>query len=451
MDRVKETWLSRLVSHLRSPLYRNGYALVFNSGATGGLGLVYWVIAARLYPAGVVGLNSALLAAMQFLAGIALLSLNNVLLRFIPPAGRNTPRLIGSAYGLCLVTALVVGLGFTLGAKWWAPSLAFLGADPAWLITFVLSILLWCIFVLQDSALTGLRQAVWVPVENIAFGVVKIVLLVLLASTFPPFGIFTSWLLPVALTLLPVNLLIFRWLIPRHIQSTQSQAVTPSPWQAVKYGGSTYVGMLFSMASTYLLPILITNQAGAEANAYFSQPWLIALGLQLVAANMSTSLVVETAFDATQLRAYCRRVLVQLARLLVPLVGLVWLAAPYVLRAFGPSYAAEGSALLRWLALAVLPNGLVSLGVSVVRIQNRPGAIILVQGAQCGLILGLSAVLLPFYGITGVGIACLVGQTAVAAGLLVTVLRPIVQREPASSGARAAEWQDAKIPRSNMD
>ena len=35
-----------------APLYRNGYALVASSGLTSALGLVFWVLAARLYAAG---------------------------------------------------------------------------------------------------------------------------------------------------------------------------------------------------------------------------------------------------------------------------------------------------------------------------------------------------------------------------------------------------------------
>ena len=36
--------------------------------------------------------------------------------------------------------------------------------------------LLWGVFSLQDAALTGLRQAHWVPVENAIFGVLKLAL-----------------------------------------------------------------------------------------------------------------------------------------------------------------------------------------------------------------------------------------------------------------------------------
>ena len=67
---------TRIGSHLRTPLFRNGYALLASSAATSALGLFYWVLAARYYSTETVGLGSALLSAMMLLSGIAQLSLN---------------------------------------------------------------------------------------------------------------------------------------------------------------------------------------------------------------------------------------------------------------------------------------------------------------------------------------------------------------------------------------
>jgi Na+-driven multidrug efflux pump len=101
------------------------------------------------------------------------------------------------------------------------------------------------------------------------------------------------------------------------------------------------------------------------------------------------------------------------------------------LQVFGSAYAAEGSALLRWLALGVLPNILIALFISLARVQNRSGMIMLVQGTLSLLILGLSYLWLPILGITGVGVAWLTSQTLVALLLLVIWLRPILQLKTA--------------------
>src|SRR4029079_9073829 len=75
-------YIERLIIHLRTPLYRNGYALLINSIGISVLGVVYWVFAARYYAIRAVGINSAIIATMTFLASIARLYLDGVLVRF---------------------------------------------------------------------------------------------------------------------------------------------------------------------------------------------------------------------------------------------------------------------------------------------------------------------------------------------------------------------------------
>ena len=41
----------RMLAHLRTPIHRDGYALVLNSAFTAVTGLVYWIVAANQYSA----------------------------------------------------------------------------------------------------------------------------------------------------------------------------------------------------------------------------------------------------------------------------------------------------------------------------------------------------------------------------------------------------------------
>ena len=61
---------------------------MLSAAATSGLGVLYWMLATRHYPAEVVGLNSAMISAMLFVAGVAQLSLVSVITCFLPRAGR---------------------------------------------------------------------------------------------------------------------------------------------------------------------------------------------------------------------------------------------------------------------------------------------------------------------------------------------------------------------------
>src|SRR6266542_1396481 len=86
--------LARIIAQARIPLYRNAYALTLSDAISNGLGIVYWIIAARFYAASDVGLNSAMLETMMFLSGISQLNLSGALIRFIPSAGSATNRLV---------------------------------------------------------------------------------------------------------------------------------------------------------------------------------------------------------------------------------------------------------------------------------------------------------------------------------------------------------------------
>jgi len=413
----------RISDHLRLPLFRNGYALLFSGAATSGLGLLYWAVAARLYPVATVGINSALLSAMLLLSGLGQLSLNNVLVRFIPAAGRDTRALIAWSYLASGIAALLLGIVFVIGVDFWSPALQFLRTEPAWLWTFVVTTAIWSIFSLQDSALTGLRQAIWVPIENTVFAALKIVLLVALATSLKQAGIFASWIVPVALSLVPVNWLIFGRFIPHQVDTKTRPASGIERREIMHYVGGNYLGTVFFLAYTNLLPILVANRVGPAANAYFFLPWMIVGGLQLIATNMTTSLTVEAALDRTQLSAFSRRVLKQTLRLLSPLVVGIVIGAPLLLQLFGRTYSSEGTALMRWLAAAALPNVLVVLAISVARVTNRSWLVVAIHASVCLITLVAAYALLPTFGIVAVGWAWLGSQVCVALALAATVLR----------------------------
>ena len=100
---------SSVGAHLRVPLYREGYALVLNSGLVSLFGVLYWLLAAHYYSPHVLGLNSAAISAMMFLAGVSQLNLMSALMRFIPVAGRQhdaVRALVVPAFALCVAAVV---------------------------------------------------------------------------------------------------------------------------------------------------------------------------------------------------------------------------------------------------------------------------------------------------------------------------------------------------------
>lgn len=417
--------VAQLVEHLRTPLYRNGYALIFSSFSSAGLGVFFWMLAARLYSTESVGVNSAVLSSMIFLSNVAQFNLVNALNRFVPAAGRKTPHLVGYTYLFVAVMTIISGVVFLLGTSIWSPALSFLKTDALLGVWFVFAVGAWGLFVLQDSTLTGLRQAIWVPVENIFFAVLKIVLLGVFVIVVPAYGVFASWTVAAVATLVPVNYFIFRRLIPRHIRATEKHAVPFSLSDITGYVAGNYVGSLAWQAMISLLPIMVISRAGATANAYYYLSWTAAYSLYLMSRNMGMSLITEAATEPGKLMEYSRKVFAQTARMLVPVVAVMVIGAPLILRLFGSDYASEAPAVFRLLALSAIPHTVITLYLSIARIKNSIRMIVFIQFLVSFSSLALGYVLLDPYGITGIGIALLATQTIIAVALLLTDLRAV--------------------------
>lgn len=423
--------LQRRLVDLRTvtPLARTGYALLLGSAATSALGLVYWAVAARLYEPEVIGKSSALLSALFLISGTMSAGLSTVLVRYLPIAGRASGRLIVTTYGLSALLSVSVALSVALFRNDWLGSGAATKGTFLHASAFALAAALWSIFSLQDSALTGMRGAKWIPAENAAYGVLKLGFLGALAGLSPASGIVLSWVLPLVLVIAPINLLIFRRLISVH-SSFANQQRKIEIGELSRYAGGNWLGALFLIIATTALPLLIVHRLGALAAAYFYAPWSLMIGLSLIATSLTISMTVEGAFDEGQLAANGRRALAHIGLILAPLVVVVFLAAPLILQIFGNTYSIHGSLVLRLLALSTLPNVVVGLALAVVRLRGRQSAVVCMQGAVCVITVAGSWFLLPRYGINGAAAAWLSSQLIVALAATPLVLRALSQDHP---------------------
>ncbi|MEV1288767.1 hypothetical protein [Micromonospora sp. NPDC049679] len=421
-DTVTEPLGVRLRRHLRDPLNGNVYALMLNTAVSSLLGIAYWALAARLYSPAELGIGAAMVSTMSFLSNLSQLNLNAALARFLPSAAEQGSRLVGYAYGVSCLAALVLGGGFLLIAPLLSDRLDFLHRTPLLALAFALSVAGWSLFTLQDSVLTALRGVVWVPVENTAFGLAKIALLVLFAGAVPSLGIFISWNLAVVAALVPVNVLVFRRLLPR-LRARRTGAMLPGRRVLARFVALDYLGYLFMQAGTNALPLLVTARLGVEANGVFYVAWLLGGSLELVAYHFGTSLTVEAATDESRLASYARQVLRRGLLLFVPTVGLLCVSAPLLLTLFGGDYASTSSDLLRLFAVAALPRLVLIIFVAASRVRRQVGRIVLVQASLSGLVVSLALITMGRLGVTGVGFAYLTGQTIVAAAVLPSLLR----------------------------
>ncbi len=423
----------QLREHIHTPLYANAYILIVNQGLSAVLGLVYWVLAARFYSADMVGKGSAIISTLGFISAIAEFSLKSGMQRFVPQVGQHVRRLVLLTYGVNLLATGILTVGFfAIGDALHIAGNLLKGARESSLALLVFATMFYTIFIVQDGVLMGLRQTIWVLLENTFYNVGKIVLLVL-----GIFGIFqnaivASWFLPPLLLVLVVNGLIFFSFIPRYFRS-KPPAVKPARGrQIVRSVSGDHAGTILSEVSIRLIPLLVVSLLGTSANAYFYQAWLIGNMLNLVSANVSASFSVEGASDPARLAHYSRQTLRQILLLIVPMAAVLVAAAPLLLQIYGGEYARQATPVLRWLAVAAIPYGVNAWFLSYARIRAEIRSIILTQAIQCVLTIGLSAWWMPRMGITAIGLAWLIAQTSIFILVVIKTWRLFFQQEPSS-------------------
>lgn len=414
----------------REPLFRNGHMLAVSSLVAAGLGSLFWILATRHYSVEDVGRSYAALSAATFLSTLGSLNLGDALVRFVPAAGRHTRRLVLRCYVISAGCSSLAAVTFLLLIPVVAPDLRFL-RGPVLAVSFVVATAGYSIFVLQDGALTGTRHTGWVLGENTVFAVAKAVLLAMCAALAVTMGILVAWAAAMLLSILLANVVLFRRAVPAH-QATAPPQERP-PERVLRWATADYLGTLFSFATYSVVPLMVLNQLGAKGSAYFSLAFVIASTLYVAVFSMGHSLVVEGSRDPKRLAEHARHMLRHTALLTTVAAALVVVAAPWILRLFGPEYVENGTTVLRLLALSAVPIVVPNVVIQVARVRRSLPWMVGVRLANAVLTIGLVAVLLPRYGLVGVGLAWLTAQCVLVVPLLV-VLRHWLRSVERSDG-----------------
>ncbi|QYN31994.1 phosphotransferase [Pseudonocardia sp. DSM 110487] len=408
-----------LLTGWRAPQHRDGLALVVSSGMSSAVGLLYWVLAAQMFPADVVGVNAVAVSSMMLVGGVAHLNMSHALLRFVPVAGTAARRLVALGYLVAVTLSALAGAGFGAGAIWWAPELVDVAGYGTLIAFFAVSCPVWTLFSLQDYVLTAVGRATAVPIENVVFSVLKIGLLVAVTLAALPGGIALSWVIATALIVLPINLWLLIRLLPAHGARTAERAVPITVGAVGRFIGADYVGALFWQAAMMGLPVLVLGRLGAEAAAAYNMVWQFGLALYMVPSGMGQSMIAHNAADPGSVDKARRETVRRGLTLVVPVALVLALGAPLVLALFGPHYADTGAGALALVALSAIPNVITAAATSTARVRQRRGIQFGVPTSLSVLTIGLAWLLMPHLGVLAVGLAWLLAQCTVASVVLI--------------------------------
>jgi hypothetical protein len=409
-----------------------------NTAGTSVLGIAFWILAARRYSPGVVGASSALISVMLLLANLASLNLTSAMVRFLPTAGER-------AYAFIIRSYVAVGCIAVVGGAVSLPLLrhlaivrALLALGPVGVIWFTLAIGAWCLFALQDAVAIALRGSIWVPAENAIYGVVKLVVLVAVATTSPTLGIFASWTIPMALTIPAMSVLIFGSLLPaqRRLGGLTENVSRRHIREFVTF---EYFTSITVTATSTLIQLLVLTRLGAIESAYFYVVWVMASAFDVALNNVGASLVAEAARTPDRLPVLTRAVSRHVMTLLAPVVALLLVGAPTLLSLFGSSYSVHSATLLRLVALAVAPRVVITLWMSINRVHRRVGRIFAIQATLGGLLIATTAITIHLHpSLNAIGIAYLVCEALVAIGVLPSLVKHLRAQRTLDDAAAVA-------------
>lgn len=402
-----------------SRIFRSAFALMFSTVASSALGMVFWIVAARLFDTEDVGRASAGVAAISLLGGLGQLGLTSVLIRFVPLIGAAVAVFLRRTYLISVGVTVVLGIGFVA----FGFGRQFLGHGLLWAVAFCLAVVGFCVSSLQDGVLTALKRTSWVPVENVAISIGRLALLPAAMATAFANPVLVAWGLPIVGAVVTITVALFTRLLPQHARQHAGRVRMPSRRELIQFTSAGYADGLLANLTTYLPPVIITAVLGPTANAVFFVPWLVGTVIYGLLWNVVSSFVVEATSDAANTRTYLRH-----AARLVLLVGIgasvtLGIGAPWLLQLLGSEYASGGATALRLIGLSV-PFGCVTLVYTVsLLIQRRNWAIFRLSLISAAVGVPLWVLGMYHFGVTGVAAGFLAADALIALCLLPTVIR----------------------------
>lgn len=401
-----------LAYRLRSDsLLRNSIFIMGSTVATSAIGYLYWIVAAHIYSTYDVGLGSAFISAMTLTSTVANLGIGYTLVQMLPH------RETGYAWSLTLnaglvtgtLASLLVGTIVALALPLLSHQFAILADHVAYALVFIVSVPLWTGVTLLDQVFVAERATGNMLVRNAAFALLKLPLMMLLVQV-GAFGIFSSWILALAVTLI-LGVLLLKSCLKRTYRLALRGIVKQVRQMLSSLAGHHFI-FLGGTLPMYLLPVFVTVQLSATANAYFYTTWMLGSIFFMVSSAVAMSLFAEGSHVADDVLHKARSSAVIIGVLLVPAMLTTCLGGRYILLLFGPSYAQHSLLLLIILAVGAVPDAITNIYVSVLRVQRRLRRAALLNVGMGALALALAWILLPILGIAGAGWAFLIAQIA---------------------------------------
>ena len=404
--------------------------LVAKQGATAVLGLGYWAVATHLFSARDVGLAAAASSTAFFLAAIGALGIPLLLLaelESVPAAVRRVT--FSTGISIACLTVLILSLATLALSPFLGASLRIIGADSTTAALLVIGSVATMGGLTFDNAAIGLHRGSAQLTRGSLTSVLKLAIVgvLVLAGIRTAPGLLFAWALA-----LVVSLVVCIRMLRLEPTPAGEGNLSHRVGLARRYGGLSlkhHVLNLSINSISYIIALIAALLISPQQLAYFSTALLLSSTAMIIPYLLALSLFAEISGDLGLLHRHVRRTLPLGLALSCGILVVVEVAAPLVLRIFGPAYVMNGTTALRIFLLVGPAYVIKDHYVAIRRAQGRLGhaAKMMVAGTSAeaaGAALGGI-----HWGMTGLCIGWAVAAWCEAVVLLPAVIR-VFHRDP---------------------
>ncbi len=442
---------AKLTSEARR-LFTTFAFLAAKQGATAGIGIIYWVVATHFFDAEEVGLAAAAASTAMLLAAFGALGVPLLLLAEIEGMEPSERRAVfTTGINIAAVVVLIAALVTMSLSPWLGTSLRIIGGDRVTAVLFVVGSLATLGGLTLDAAAIGLHRGaaqLWRGSLGSALKLACVVLLIVL-SIRTSAGLIFAW---------AVAMVAAFFVCMPMLGLTRTPAGEGSLGHRValvrKYGKLSlqhHVLNLSISSVSFIIPLIAVLLISPQQVAYFSAAYLVSATMLSIQYMLALSLFAERSGDPELLSRNVRRTLPLAISLVLGIVLVVEITAPYLLRIFGPAYAANGTTALRILVLVGPAYVVKDHYVSIRRAQHRMSHAAAIMGIGTTAEVIGSALGGVLWGVTGIAVGWVAVASCEALFLLpavlqvyrhVTVSTPIEGQGTDSNGTRDSDRGD---------
>ncbi|HEX9038840.1 MAG TPA: glycosyltransferase family 9 protein [Ktedonobacterales bacterium] len=404
--------LRSLLARLRTDsLLRNSVYIMATTALTAGTGYLFWIIAARMYPAENVGLASALIGVMMLAATLANLGIGPTLIQVLP---RKTS---GAEWSLTLNAVMVTGVLASLATGTIAaltlpvvsPKLAIVSQHSEFTLALIVGVPLLTLAATLDAMFTAERVAGNMLTRSATFALMRLPLIVtpVLLGIGGAITICVAWVVAAGCSVVVGAMLAprlrrsYRLVLRGLLAQMRAMLSMVAGQQLISLG---------ALAPIYLLPVIVVARLSLAENAYFYTAWQVGSIFFMVSPSVATSLLAEGSHTPAAILQKAKSSVLIISGLMCPLMLVAVIGGRLILSMFGPTYALYGYSLLVVLVLSAIPDAITNVYVSVLRVQRRFAWAAALNLGMAGITIALAWKLLPILGIAGAGWAWLIAQ-----------------------------------------